>query len=502
MKKKSSCVIFFTKIPALGFGKSRLVRILNREQVYEIAKYLVRKNFDVVAASEELIVYYDGEENNAGDLFDCKKDIVLKKQSGANLSQRMLETFKTELQNFEKVVLLGSDFANLNFKMVLNALVALNEADLCLTPSLDGGYGIIGMRKLYDVFTNVEQSTSSVLENTMCAAKKLGARVKILDDALYDIDTFEDIICYQAGWSRDECRLLGAGEYNLNYLNVKQNKIFRINIKSQLDLGDEQIEYEAKALQELENTGVVPKVYTVYKKNNLLPFGSLLMEYLSGRPLDYKRDLEIAAKLLAKIHSHKIKNNFLLRAEKPFQTMYDECTKMFSVYQNWKDKNLNSEKIILQLLKIAKVAGLNSDIENECVISTELNNGNFIINDTDKNKSFVIDWEKPIIGEKEQDLAHFLVPTTTNWKTEIILTQDEINFFLNEYEKFLKVDRVKLKKYFMFNCLRGITWSAMANVEYAGERTLKDKTTEEKIKKFISVEFLNYIKENFFDNNF
>lgn len=501
MKTKNSCVVFFTKIPALGFGKSRLVGILNKEQVCKIAKYLVQKNFDVVSNVCNLIVYYDGAKNNAGDLFACKKDIILKKQIGTNLAERMLEAFKIELQNFEKVILLGSDFANLNFQMIQNSLVALDENEISLTPTADGGYGIIGMRKPYDVFTSVEQSTDSVLENTKLAAKKLGASVKILDDELYDIDTFEDLICYQAGWSRDDCKLLGAGEYNLNYFNTNEKKVFRINIKSQLDLGDKQIEYEANALKELESTGVVPKVYAVYKKNKLLPFGSLIMEYLIGCPLNYKTDLEVGAELLAKIHSHKIKNNFLLRAEKPFQTMHDECTKMFSVYQNWKDKNSKSEKIILELLKIAKDSGLNSDIENECIISTELNNQNFIIGDNVQN-SFVIDWEKPIIGEKEQDLAHFLVPTTTNWKTDVILTQDEINFFLNEYEKFLKVDRVKLKKYLMFNCLRGITWSAMANVEYSGERTLKDKTTEAKIKKFISLEFLNYIKENFFYNNF
>ena len=35
-----------------------------------------------------------------------------------------------------------------------------------------------------------------------------------------------------------------------------------------------------------------------------------------------------------------------------------------------------------------------------------------------KEDSYIIDWEKALIGECEQDLAHFLAPTTTFWKTD------------------------------------------------------------------------------------
>ena len=51
-------------------------------------------------------------------------------------------------------------------------------------------------------------------------------------------------------------------------------------------------------------------------------------------------------------------------------------------------------------------------IANPCIINTELNSGNFLIGEGKEN-SYVIDWEKALIGECEQDLAHFLAPTTT-----------------------------------------------------------------------------------------
>ena len=154
------------------------------------------------------------------------------------------------------------------------------------------------------------------------------------------------------------------------------------------------------------------------------------------------------------------------------------------------------------MLQYIKNLGLDSTLENPCVINTELNNQNFIIGE----KSYVIDWEKPIIGEREQDLAHFLAPTTTFWKTDVIFDNDTMENFLNEYDKLskIKVDRKKFVKYLLFTCLRGITWCSMAYTQYVDEN--RDcGFTFEKIKAYLSDEFLDniweFIKANDFSNS-
>ena len=154
------------------------------------------------------------------------------------------------------------------------------------------------------------------------------------------------------------------------------------------------------------------------------------------------------------------------------------------------------------MLKYIKNLGLDSTLENPCLINTELNNKNFIIDE----KSYIIDWEKPIIGEREQDLAHFLAPTTTFWKTDVIFDMDTIDDFLNEYDKLskIKVDRKKFVKYLLFTCLRGITWCSMAYTQYVDEN--RDcGFTFEKIKAYLSDEFLDniweFIKANDFSNS-
>ncbi|MDU2376365.1 MAG: hypothetical protein E7D56_09415, partial [Anaerococcus vaginalis] len=157
----------------------------------------------------------------------------------------------------------------------------------------------------------------------------------------------------------------------------------------------------------------------------------------------------------------------------------------------WENKNKDTEKYIDKFMLIAKRSGLNKKIEKPCIINTELNNRNFIIGEHSK----VIDWEKPIIGECEQDLAHFLVPTTTNWKTDVILDKKDMLDFLNIYKKYRKVDMYKFFKYLMFNSLRGVTWCSMAKVEYSKERKIKNEDTIEKINKFLSREYLEMLSK-------
>ena len=74
------------------------------------------------------------------------------------------------------------------------------------------------------------------------------------------------------------------------------------------------------------------------------------------------------------------------------------------------------------------------DSPYQCCINTELNSTNFLIGGEGK-PNYIIDWEKPLFGDPAQDLGHFLAPTTTFWKTDVILREEEIENFLNEYLK-------------------------------------------------------------------
>lgn len=177
--------------------------------------------------------------------------------------------------------------------------------------------------------------------------------------------------------------------------------------------------------------------------------------------------------------------------------MFNEFETMFSHYRAWDKKDREIEGWIQKLLAIAESLGLSDSIKTPSIINTELNNRNFIIGET-KESSYLIDWEKPLIGDAEQDLAHFTVPTTTKWKTDKVLTREEVDSFLDLYEAYRPLDRKLFDKYYIFNCLRGISWSSMARVEYDGARALSNDETLEKIKLFTSVDFIDFIYQNFY----
>ena len=222
------------------------------------------------------------------------------------------------------------------------------------------------------------------------------------------------------------------------------------------------------------------------------------MEFLNGRALDYRTDMGIAAYLLSKVHNTEFGKNNLIHASNPFALMYEECETMSAKYLSWdKVDDKISEYIRKFLLKCERLIPNEYEIANPCIINTELNSGNFLIGKS-KEDSFVIDWEKALIGECEQDLAHFLAPTTTFWKTDIILTKEEIEGFLKQYSQYRDYDKERFERYLIFNCLRGVTWCSMAYREYSeSTKLLMDEFTFNKISSYVSYEFLENISKYF-----
>lgn len=303
---------------------------------------------------------------------------------------------------------------------------------------------------------------------------------------------------------------IGEGEYNANYRFVHPSTgvplVLRLNFGSQMHLAD-QIVYEFDALKLLESSGRTPRVYYVDDSRSLLPYGVLVMEFLPGRPLVYETDLPIAAEILADIHSVSAPSETrLVRPTDPLGAIIDECRAMFGVYAASRHAEKDVVARISRLLEKASLLardGAPGVFGERHVISTELNSGNFLINGRGC-ANYLIDWEKPILGEVEQDLAHFLAPTTTLWKTETILTPAEMDRFLGLYATAVggRFDTSRLldrfERYLAVTCMRGITWCSMAYVEYQRpDRPLRNEYTYDKIRLYLSDAFLERIEAEY-----
>ncbi|HIW21333.1 MAG TPA: phosphotransferase [Candidatus Dorea intestinavium] len=303
---------------------------------------------------------------------------------------------------------------------------------------------------------------------------------------------------------------LAQGEYNLNVVFLhpvtKKNYVLRMNFGSQMDL-ESQLRYEANALKLLAKTKRTPLLYLLDDSKKVIETDVLIMEYLPGEPLNYHTDIPLAMEILADIHSLKLpQNHGLVTPSSPVEAILLECRKMFSHYETSslaKPQVVTRVKQMLNhLTKKSKSLSITST-PYRCLINTELNNTNFLINGAGK-ENYLIDWEKPIYASPAQDLGHFFAPTTTFWKTDVFLSPKEINKNIDYY--IARVDnrfptsslKEEINTYLEVTCLRGITWCAMAFVDYnSGEKKLTNESTRLKLGQYISQQFLDKIETSY-----
>ena len=181
---------------------------------------------------------------------------------------------------------------------------------------------------------------------------------------------------------------------------------------------------------------------------------------------------------------------------------------MAEQYLRWEGEEKESAGLIEALIReIGRLPLDEASAAPRCMVNTELNSGNFLINET--GKSYLIDWEKPLISEPAQDLGHFLVPTTTFWKTDVILTPGQIGDFIKLYIRAVdgRMETQTLKErlplFFTVTCLRGVSWCAMALREYLQpDRAITNEDTLKKIRQYVGPPFLRNILENYVRRDF
>ena len=318
----------------------------------------------------------------------------------------------------------------------------------------------------------------------------------------------------------EEYRLLAQGEYNINYLfehpSTGRKLILRVNAGSQMHL-DRQIEYEAHALRLLRDTGRTPEVLYTDGSKKYADKGILVMESLPGSYPHYddRDEMDAVMKCMADIHSLRIPESEVIWGEPdavPRDTVkliapadsaaaiLDECEAMVTTYM---DSPLGTDEIKRRLRKLLdkahEIAEQPDEISYRCCINTELNSTNFLV---DGGTARLVDWEKPLYGDPAQDLGHLLAPTTTFWKTDVILDEEETQRLLDEYISAAagRFDtagiRERTERLINITCLRGLTWCAMAWVEYQDpDKLIVNESTRIKLDAYLSDSFLSTIEK-------
>ncbi|WP_300435021.1 TIGR04282 family arsenosugar biosynthesis glycosyltransferase [Christiangramia sp.] len=184
-------LIIFTKNPVAGKVKTRLAKDLGDDKALKIYKFLLDHSAKFTASVKAKKQVYYSDYINRDDIWD--NTVYEKKQQfGEDLGERMFNAFSEGFaENYEKIIIVGSDMYDINSEDIDNAFQELGQHDFVIGPAADGGYYLLGMKTLNsEVFKNKEWGTSSVLEDTL---KDLDDKDVKLLETRNDVDLLEDI---------------------------------------------------------------------------------------------------------------------------------------------------------------------------------------------------------------------------------------------------------------------------------------------------------------------
>lgn len=191
LAKSKNLLLIFTRNPELGKCKTRLAAKVGDEAALSIYKFLLNHTVSITAGLYAKKTVYYSEEIWMQDIWD-NKIFDKKLQQGNDLGDRMANAFLDGFQqDFEKIIVIGSDMYDLSQEDLENAFKALDDNNFVIGPAIDGGYYLMGMKKFKpEVFQNKDWGTPTVLQSTLEDLK--GESLALLD-AKNDVDHYEDI---------------------------------------------------------------------------------------------------------------------------------------------------------------------------------------------------------------------------------------------------------------------------------------------------------------------
>jgi uncharacterized protein len=190
-------IAIMIKTPRNGFSKTRLSPPLQSEEAAEISRCFLR---DTSAAIEALMrddrfvvgvaVYTPvGSEPELADLLPAQFKMLAQRQGdlGSRLSGATEDLFSL---GFSAVCLVDSDSPTLPLENLRAMTARLKErADrVVIGPCTDGGYYLLGMNRSYaELFEEIDWSTGSVYQQTICRSKEINLPMVELP-VWYDVD--------------------------------------------------------------------------------------------------------------------------------------------------------------------------------------------------------------------------------------------------------------------------------------------------------------------------
>lgn len=200
---KSECLLVFARYPEAGKTKTRLIPALGATGAAELYRKMAEKSIAVVRdlakmRSLTVEVWYTGGNSELmrkwlGD------GIIYQPQIKGDLGERMANAFTSAFCTSKQVILIGTDCPGLDTAAINEAFERLQQHDLILGPAVDGGYYLIGLKRIIpELFQGICWGTSKVLQQTLAVAHQLNLSYSLLPE-LADVDRPEELAIWEFG---------------------------------------------------------------------------------------------------------------------------------------------------------------------------------------------------------------------------------------------------------------------------------------------------------------
>jgi uncharacterized protein len=189
------------KAPREGKVKTRLLGALSPEEAARLYVAFLSDTFalmeDVRDERENLslaLCYTPEGEEEAFEEVEREGSMMIP-QRGENLGERLTNCFADLFAlGFESVVVIGADSPTLPGEYLFDAFECFEtDDDVVIGPAEDGGYYLVGMRKLHRrIFEDIPWSAAGALDVTIERAREAELNLVLLPEWC-DVDTPDDL---------------------------------------------------------------------------------------------------------------------------------------------------------------------------------------------------------------------------------------------------------------------------------------------------------------------
>lgn len=186
-------LVVFARAPVAGAAKTRLIPLLGPRGASDFHAALVSDTLQKVNALGKRVAPYFFLAGGKYPVSSSLSDYTLRRQRGADLGERLANAFQTLLKRRHRVLVIGTDMPLLTGRVLLRAFEKLRTSDAVLGPCPDGGFYLIGLRRLEKgLFRNVRWGSAWAFEDMRTNLQAYNFTCAVLDP-VEDVDRTEDV---------------------------------------------------------------------------------------------------------------------------------------------------------------------------------------------------------------------------------------------------------------------------------------------------------------------